>query len=105
MITWLTLAGMALITFGNRYLFFGDSIRYQMGPRVRRLLSYSVYAILTAIWAPIVVNYSPAAGFAVTGYDYAVAGLAAAVLAFLRVPTLLVVLVSTALFFALRFWS
>ncbi|NND81575.1 MAG: AzlD domain-containing protein [Gammaproteobacteria bacterium] len=100
---WLTIALMAVITFSNRALFFARSIRYQMGARVRRLLTYSSYAILTAIWAPILLRFSPQYGISHAGADYLVGTVLAMSLTMLRLPTLAVVLISAAVFFAIRF--
>ena len=104
MTTWIIILGMAVVTFGTRYAFFAESVRYQVGPKLRKLLGYSSFAILTAIWTPIMFSYNPTEGFDYAGNDYLIAGMLAAVLAFVRVKTIIVVLLSTALFFALRFY-
>ena len=93
MIWWL-LFGMAVITFGNRYAFLARSIRWQPNLRLQRLLEYSVYAVLTAIWVPIV---STADAERVPAYVLGAA--VAALLTMFRLPSLLVVLLSTAVFF------
>lgn len=94
---------LAFITFANRFAFFSDSLRYTPGPRVTRFLSYSSYAVLTAIWTPIVFSYSQEAGFSIIGIDYVVGVSLAAVLAIMKVRSILVVLLSTGVFFTLRF--
>lgn len=101
---WWALVGMTLITFANRYLFLIDSIKLSPGPRLKRLLSYSIYAVLTAIWAPILFSFNLNQGFSITGLPYLVAAIVAAIMSFLRAPTLLVVIASTGLFFALQLW-
>lgn len=99
---WALLLGMSLITFWNRYAFFSEAVRFQPGVRLKRFLSYSSYAILTAIWTPILFNYNQSSGFDNAGSDYLIAASVAAVLAFLKLPSLVVVLISTGLFFLLR---
>ena len=103
MTVWITIFAMAVVTFSNRYVFFAAGVRYTLGSRMQRLLSYSAYAIMTAIWAPIIVAFEPGSGFHSAGYDYALAACLAAVMAILRIRTIIVVLVSSALFFILRF--
>ncbi len=98
------LLSLALITFFNRYAFFSTMVRYTPGPGVRKFLSYSSFAVLTAIWAPLVFNFSPTEGVGTAGLDYLLATLLAAVLTITRVRSILVVLLSTACFFSLRFW-
>lgn len=99
---WALLFGMSLITFWNRYAFFSESVRFQPGVRLKRFLSYSSYAILTAIWTPILFNYNQHSGFDNAGLDYLIATSVAAVLSILKLPSIVVVLISTGLFFLLR---
>ena len=101
---WLLIAGMTLITFLNRYAFFSEIVQYRPGERVRRFLSYSSFAILTAIWTPIVFQVDFAAGVSHAGWDYLIAGTLAAVLSYCRIRSIVVVLLSAAVFFALRFF-
>lgn len=101
--TWALIFGMAAITYANRYLFFAGSIAYRPGARVQRLLSYSSYAVLTAIWAPLVFEFDGVQEFSLAGIDYAVATTLGAVLSFLRINSLIVVVASTAVFFLIRF--
>ena len=101
--TWLTIVAMAVITFGNRYLFFSETISFQPGPRTRLFLTYSSYAIMTSIWTPIVLGYSPAGGLSHLGNDYVIGAIAAMLLTWLQFRTILVVLISTGLFFVVRF--
>ena len=100
---WVLIVSMALITFSVRYVFFAQAIRYEMGPKVKQLLRYSSFSILTALWTPIVFQYESAIGFSYAGEDYLVAAASAVLLTILRVNTLTVVLVSVGLFFAIRF--
>lgn len=99
---WTLLFGMTIITFWNRYAFFSESVRFVPGVRLKRFLSYSSYAILTAIWTPILFNYNQPSGFDNAGADYLIAASVAAALSFLKLPSIVVVLISTGLFFLLR---
>ena len=102
MIWWL-LMGMTVITFANRYAFFAQIIRYQPSEQVQRFLSYSSYAVLTAIWAPIVFDYNPNQGVGHAGLDYLIASALAAFLSFIRVKSIVVVLTSIGAFFLIRY--
>lgn len=100
---WWILVGMSAITFINRYAFFTEMLRYQPGAKARRFLSYSSYAILTSIWTPILFQIDYQAGVSHAGWDYLLAGTLAAVLSIARIKSIVVVLLSTAVFFGLRF--
>jgi len=100
---WWTLIGMSIITFVNRYVFFADAVRYSPGIKVRRFLSYSSYAVLTSIWAPIVFSFNTQSGVSHAGLDYLVGATIAAILSVFRVPSIAVVVISTASFFCMRF--
>ena len=101
---WMLICFMALVTFSVRFVFLAQTIRYQMGPRVKLLLRYSSFSILTALWTPIIFQYEATSGFSYVGIDYLIAAAVAVVMATLRVNTLTVVLVSAGLFFVLRFY-
>jgi branched-subunit amino acid transport protein len=103
-VIWLLLLGMALITFVNRYLFFSAMIAYSPGPKFKRFLSYSSYSVLTAIWAPIIFHFDGQSEFQLAGFDYLLAATIAGLLSFYRVASIAVVLISTTLFFLLRFY-
>ena len=94
---------MALITFANRYLFFSAVITYSPGPKFKRFLSYSSYSVLTAIWAPIIFHFDGQREFQLAGFDYFLAAALAGILSFYRVASIVVVLLSTTLFFVIRF--
>ncbi len=51
---WVALVGMTCITFSCRYFFFSKTVPFELGTKVKRLLSYSAPSILTAMWVPIV---------------------------------------------------
>jgi len=102
--TWLLICCMALITFSNRYLFFASSIHYSPSPKLQRFLSYSAVSVLTAIWAPIVFQYDGQYSFEAAGFDYLVGTSLAAILAFFRIQSMIVVILSVTVFFLLRFF-
>ena len=52
--TIITILLMALITFSTRYLFIHPSIPIRLTDKMRKFLSYSAPAVLTAIWVPII---------------------------------------------------
>ena len=101
---WLLLLGMALITFANRYLFFSAVIDYSPGPKFKRLLSYSSYSVLTAIWASIIFHLDGQSEFQLAGFDYLLAAPFAGLLSFYQVASIIVVLLSPTLFFLIRFY-
>ena len=52
---WVTIAGMAAVTFGIRYALFGLGSRLRFPPRLRSALRYVPVAVLTAIVVPMVL--------------------------------------------------
>jgi len=52
---WLSIAGMALLTFWQRAAFLLLPERFQLPHLLRRALRYVPAAVLTAIWAPELV--------------------------------------------------
>ncbi len=101
--TWFTLLGMACITYLNRFIFLAPGLSYRPGEKITRLLSYSSLAVLTAIWLPMVLQIDGQTGLTITGVDYLLGSLAAGVLTFLRLNGLLVVVISTVIFFSARY--
>lgn len=99
--TWFTIGILTLITFANRFMFLAESVHFKPGPRVRRFLSYSVYAILTSIWAPILFKLEQGS-LTIAGLDYLLATVAAAILTLLRLPSIAVVLLSASVFVLMR---
>ena len=102
MSSWWLLFAMSAITFLNRYAFFTPSLSYQPSEKVQRFLSYSTFAILTAIWTPIVFEFDFEQGFTHAGWDYIIGATIAGVLSVIRVPSIIVVLVCAIVFFGLR---
>lgn len=102
---WLSIFGMAIITFVNRYAFLTNTFNYEPGEKFKRLLGYSSYSVLTAIWAPIIFQINSSYSFSIAGLDYLIAGTLAAVMTFCRIPALLSVIVSATVFFGIRFYG
>ena len=100
---WLIILGMACITFINRYAFFSDGFQYKPSKKMLRFLSFSSYSILTAIWLPIIIQFEPSQGLNHNSYDYLLATTLATILAIFKVPSILIVILSSGLFFLLRF--
>ena len=94
--------GMATITFTNRYAFFIQSFNFQLNEKMQRFLSFSSYAILTAIWTPIVFKLDLNQGFGHAGYDYLIATSLAVILATLKTPSILLIIITSTVFFCLR---
>ena len=101
---WLSIFGMAVVTFINRYAFLSASFNYVPNDKVKRLLSYSSYSVLTAIWTPIVFQFNINGDFAVAGVDYLLACSVAAIMSLCRLPSLLTVVLSALVFFGVRFF-
>jgi len=104
-VNWWVLIGLSIITFINRYAFFARVVNYQPGAKLRRFLTFSSYAILTSIWAPILFRIDYQSGVSHSGWDYLLAAGVAAVLSIMRVHSLVVVILSAAVFFGLRYLS
>ena len=102
---WFLILGMAAITFLNRYAFLSRSFNYVPNEKLPRLLSYSSYSVLTAIWAPIVFQIDAGGNFSIAGADYLVACSLAAMMSIWRMPSLLTVILSAMVFFGIRFFS
>jgi len=79
--TILTLFILAGITFTTRYFFLHPSLPLSLNNRMKRLLSYSAPAVLTAIWAPIIAIQDDQLAMEITS-PYVVAGTVAIVLAY-----------------------
>ncbi len=100
---WLMIVLMAVVTYANRVLFLLDSVKIEPSPKFNVFLSYSAYAVLTAIWAPIVFSFDINQGFGSAGGDFLLGTTVAAVLTLFRVPSIMVVLLSIGVFAAVRF--
>lgn len=99
--TWLTILLMALVIFTSRYLFLIPKLPLRLGSALEKILSYSCPAILTAIWAPIVlVNHGHI--YLSLQNPYLVAAAFAVLSAWKSKNVLLTAIVSLVLFFVLK---
>lgn len=106
------LLGMTCITFTCRYLFFAKSLPYQLGPKMKQLLSYTAPSVLTAMWVPIVFfgHHESSSNASVNSSLYAfwqspflLAGLVTVVLSYKIKNTTLVVLLGMSTFSVLNY--
>jgi len=51
---WFVLSVMTAITFSCRFFFFSKKVPFELGPKSKKLLSYTAPSVLTAMWVPIV---------------------------------------------------
>ena len=98
---WLLLAAMASITFASRYLLLMQSVPLSLGPRVRKLLTYTAPAVLTALWVPIVFEPTFAVNQIIKP-EYLIAALVAAILSRLVKNPLIAVMVSFITFITIK---
>lgn len=94
---------MAAITFTCRYLFFAQSLPYQLGPKMQKFLSYTAPSVLTAMWAPIVFLGHKEAGDSLIQSPYLLAGLATVLLSYKVKSTLIVVIAGMGIFSAISY--
>ena len=100
---WLVLGGMTCITFSCRYLFLSRLVSFELSPKIKRALSFTAPAVLTAMWVPIVFlgHQSSETGFLNSPFLYA--GLLTVLLSLKIKNTLVVVSISMCAFMVLRF--
>ena len=101
--TWVLILILSFITFINRYTFFSKMVKYHPGREIREFLNFSMQAILTALWVPIVFNYTESGAISCTDINYLVATVFVFVLGIYRLNMLLVVFLGLLLFFVLKF--
>lgn len=101
MTTLLIILLLSAIVFASRYVFLEPKIPLKLNDKMRILLSYSMPAVLTAIWVPIVLIPE---GQLSLGLDnpYLLAATLAIVLARLTANVLLTTIVSMAVFLVLH---
>lgn len=101
MTTLLIILLLSAIVFASRYVFLEPKIPLKLNDKMRILLSYSMPAVLTAIWVPIVLIPE---GQLSLGFDnpYLLAATLAIVLARLTANVLLTTIVSMAVFLVLH---
>ena len=101
--TWVLIVVLSFITFVNRYTFFSKWVKYNPSKEIREFLNFSMQAILTALWVPIVFNYSKSGEISYTDMNYLIATIFVFILGVFRLNMLLVVFLGLSLFFILKF--
>ena len=101
---WWMLMGMTAITFSCRYLFFARSINFQLGPRLKRALTFAAPSVLTAMWVPIVFLGHESSELDLLSSPFLYAGLLAIILSLKIKNTLVVVISSMSIFVLLNMW-
>lgn len=99
---WITLLGMSAITFCCRYLFFSKAVPFELGDKVRRMLSYTAPSVMTAMWVPIVFLGNQNTDIAFVKSPFLIAGLITIALSLKMKNTLAIVLLSMSTFAVLK---
>jgi len=100
---WLVLGGMACITFSCRYLFLSRIVSFELSPRIKRALSFTAPAVLTAMWVPIVFLGHKSSEMAFFNSPFLYAGLLTVLLSLKIKNTLAVVSIGMCAFAILSF--
>lgn len=101
MTIWLTILGMAMITFTTRYAFLSRGLKVHLGENGQKLLEFTVPALLTAFWAPMVFSHKPLES-ALHISPELLAGVFTIVISLLIQKTLLIVALGMCCYFALN---
>lgn len=98
---------MAVITFTARYFFFTTSFQIRLHPRVEELLAFTAPCILIALVVPIVfqAGLAGSGGIELLNSSYFWAGLLAIGWSLVIRQTLLVIILSMAGFYAMRYFG
>jgi len=99
---WLALLGMTCITFSCRYLFFSKTVPFELGPKIKRLLSYTAPSVLTAMWVPIVFLGHQQTNSNFITSPFLIAGVATVIFSLKVKNTLAVVMFGMGIFGALK---
>ncbi|SGY85507.1 AzlD domain-containing protein [Moritella viscosa] len=99
----LVLGGMACITFSCRYLFLSRSVSFELSRRIKRALSFTAPAVLTAMWVPIVFLGHQSSEMAFFNSPFLYAGLLTVLLSLKIKNTLAVVFIGMCAFMIFRF--
>ena len=100
---WLVLAGMTCITFSCRYLFLSRLVSFELSPRIKRVLSFTAPAVLTAMWVPIVLLGHQSSDVTFFNSPFLYAGLLTVLLSLKIKNTLAVVSIGMCAFMVFRF--
>jgi branched-subunit amino acid transport protein len=99
---WIALAGMTAITFFCRYLFFSKTVQFELGPKVKRLLSFTAPSVMTAMWVPIVFLGHQTNGVDFITSPFLIAGIVTILLSLHINNTLAVVVMGMSVFAVLK---
>jgi len=99
---WLALAGMTMITFSCRYLFFSKTIYIELNNKVKKLLSFTAPSVLTAMWVPIVFMGHQNTNYEIFESPFLIAGLTTILLSLKIKHTLAVVTLGMTVFTILK---
>lgn len=99
--TWLFIVGMSAVTFFTRYAFLCRNIEITLNERWQKLLEFTVPALLTAFWAPMVFVPHGANTTTLMSPEL-LAGLFAITISLITKHTLLTVILGMACFYLLR---
>ena len=99
---WIILFGMATITFTCRYLFLSKKWPFELGEKVKSILTYTAPSVLTAMWVPIVFLSYENTGASFLSSPFLLAGIACVLLSLKSKNTLLIVILSMLLFSLLQ---
>ncbi|NQY86478.1 MAG: AzlD domain-containing protein [Colwellia sp.] len=95
---WLIIVGMASLVFVSRYAFLEPKLPLKLSHNTQRFLSYAAPAVLTAIFAPIVLVRENSLAITFDN-NYLIGAIIACLLAYFTRNTLLTALVSMGVFF------
>lgn len=99
---WLIIFAVALVVFFNRYVFLEPNLPIKLSPTIKKLLGFSIPAILTAICGPIIF-LNESGGFRdVPLNPYFIGAIISILLALFIRNTLISVILSLAIFMLLK---
>jgi branched-subunit amino acid transport protein len=99
---WLALIGMTCITFFCRFFFFSKTVPFELGPKIKRVLSYTAPSVMTAMWVPIVfLGHQESREDFITS-PFLIAGIATVLFSLLMKNTLAVVVFGMSTFVLLK---
>ncbi|ASP38194.1 branched-chain amino acid ABC transporter [Bacterioplanes sanyensis] len=52
---WASIVAMTLVVFASRYVLLSPAINFRLSGEFQQFMSYCAPAVLTAIWAPLVI--------------------------------------------------
>lgn len=99
---WVLILLLSLLVFTSRYVFLEPRLPLKLPQQIKVMLNYSAPAVMTAIWAPIVLFPEGELAIGIDN-EYLVAAAIAVILAWVTRHVLLTTIVSMAFFMFLRF--